>query len=389
MVGDQLLIGIANRLSRCVRPGDKVARLGGDEFTILLDDIRSASEAVEVADRIQKHVSQPFNVGGYETFTTVSIGIAFSNPDYQLPEDFLRDADTAMYLAKAHGKARFEFFNPQMRDRALARMNLETDLRRATQRKEFVVYYQPIVSLDSGGVVGFEALLRWQHPDRGLVAPAEFITVAEETNMIVSIGGWALREACRQMSVWRACFPAHPSFIICVNLSSKQFLQVDLTKQIDEILSETHLQGKDLKLEITESLLMEDVDSAANTLSQLKELGVQVAIDDFGTGYCSLNYLHKFPIDTLKIDRSFVSQIRPSGENSELVRTMVTLGQNLGLDVIAEGVETKHQLIQLRKIGCKYGQGYYFSEPLDSEAATALVASVPRWISDKLEVSFS
>lgn len=393
IVGDQLLAAVARRLESCLRSTDiiarhegshMVARLGGDEFTILLDDIQHVRDAALIAERLQKELSLPFNISGHAVFTTASIGIAVGATGYERPEELLRDADTAMYMAKAQGKARFEFFNPEMRQRALARMGLETELRKAIERKEFVVYYQPIVSLDTGRIVGFEALLRWQHPDRGLVGPAEFITVAEETNMIVVIGGWVLSEACRQMSLWQAHFPPLSPLTISVNLSSKQFLQVDLTKQIDQLLSETGLQAKDLKLEITESLIMEDVDSAAATLLQLRALGIQVAVDDFGTGYSSLGYLHQFPIDTLKVDRSFVSRMKPSGENSELVRTIVTLGQNLGLDVIAEGVETEEQLTQLRTMGCKYGQGYYFSKPLDSERATALIAAAPAGLSDSL-----
>ena len=339
VVGDQLLVAVARRLESCLRSTDAIARygeshliarLGGDEFTILLDELRDGLDAAVIAERLQKELSLAFNLSGHEVFTTASIGIAISGTGHARPEELLRDADTAMYLAKAGGKARFEFFNAEMRERALVRMTLETDLRKAIERKEFLVYYQPIATLDTNRIIGFEALLRWQHPHRGLVVPTEFIAVAEETDMIVTIGSWVLGEACRQMSVWQTRFPAHPRLMISVNLSSRQFLQVDLIKQIERTLSETGLEAKHLKLEITESLIMENVDSATSTLLQLKTLGITVGIDDFGTGYSSLSYLHQFPIDTLKVDRSFVIRMRPNGENSELVRTILTLGQNLG-----------------------------------------------------------
>ena len=398
LVGDQLLVAAARRLESCLRSTDTIARyeeshviarLGGDEFTVLLEDIRDGLDAALVAERLQKELSLPFNLNGHEVFTTASIGIAVSATGYERPEELLRDADTAMYLAKAHGKARFEFFNPEMRERAMVRMKLETDLRKAIERTEFVLYYQPIVSLDTGETVGFEALVRWQHPDRGLVSPAEFIPVAEETDLIVSVDRWVLGEACRQMSAWQARYPERPPLMISVNFSSRQFLQMDLSKQISQVLSETGLEAGYLKLEITESLIMEDVDSATSMLLQLKTLGVKVGIDDFGTGYSSLSYLHQFPIDTLKVDRSFVSRMGPNGENSELVRTIVTLGQNLGLDVIAEGVETGEQLTQLRTMRCNYGQGYYFSKPLDSEGATALIVAAPVWLMHDLPASFN
>jgi diguanylate cyclase (GGDEF)-like protein/PAS domain S-box-containing protein len=380
MVGDQLLIGIAKRLMMCIRPGDKVARLGGDEFTILLDDIRSASEAVEIADRIQKTLSKPFNVGGYETFTTVSIGIALSSPEYQLPEDFLRDADTAMYQAKSLGKARHVIFDKGMHARAVNLLQLETDLRRAIDRDEFFIEYQPIVELNSGRLTGFEALVRWQHPDRGSVLPERFMAVAEETGFIVRIGQWVLLESCLQMQRWneKHC-PANP-LSISVNLSGRQFGHSNLLEQITQILDVTGLDPRLLKLEITESVVMESVESAAGTLEKLRALGVELSIDDFGTGYSSLSYLHRLPIDTLKIDRSFVSRMAENNENKEIVRTIIMLAKTLGMGVIAEGVETREQAELLRELECQCVQGFLISRPIDAEKTDRLIlGSLAEW----------
>ena len=318
VMGDQLLIATARRLESCLRStdavarlseGHTVARLGGDEFTILLDHIKHIADATRVADRLQKELALPFNLNGQEVFTTASIGIAVSATGYVRPEELLRDADTAMYRAKALGKARYELFDPAMRDVAVASLRLETDLRKAIERQEFQNFYQPIVSLATGRIVGFEALVRWRHPERGLVLPGDFILAAEESGMIVSIGQWVLREACRQMRAWQAQFPITAPWIISVNLSTKQFKQPDLVQQIEDILRETGLESDSLKLEITESLIMDSVDSATAMLSQLKALGIQLSMDDFGTGYSSLSYLHQFPMDTLKVDRSFVSRM--------------------------------------------------------------------------------
>ena len=380
MVGDQLLIGIANRLTHCVRPGDKVARLGGDEFTILLDDIRSVSEATEVADRIQKHLSKSFNVGGYETFTTVSIGIALSTPEYQLPEDFLRDADTAMYQAKSLGKARHVIFDKGMHARAVNLLQLETDLRRAIDRGEFFIEYQPIVELRSGRLTGFEALVRWQHPERGSVLPDRFIAVAEETGFIVPIGRWVLLQACLQMQRWNEKHSPATPLSISVNLSGRQFAHSNLLEQITEILEVTGLDPRLLKLEITETVVMESVESAAGTLEKLRALGVELSIDDFGTGYSSLSYLHRLPIDTLKIDRSFVSRMAENNENKEIVRTIIMLAKTLGMGVIAEGVETNEQAELLRELECQSVQGYLVSRPLDAESTDRLIlSSLAQW----------
>jgi diguanylate cyclase (GGDEF)-like protein/PAS domain S-box-containing protein len=388
LIGDQLLLGVANRLEKCLRSTDTVARLGeaftvarlgGDEFTVLLDDLKDPNDAKGAADRLMKTLAPPFILGGKEVFTSVSIGIALSNSAYELSEDMLRDADTAMYRAKSLGKSRYEVFDADMRARVMARLQLETDLRGALERQEFRNFYQPIVALDSGRIVGFEALLRWQHPTRGLLGPDEFIRVAEETGLIRDLGWWNLQQACRQVSDWRAASNDHRDLIISVNLSAKQFLQPHLVEDIKKLLLELQLSPEALKLEITESTVMADPAGAVEMLLQIKALGIRLAIDDFGTGYSSLSYLHRFPLDTLKIDRSFISEIQDDGEGMEIARTILPMAMNLQLDVVAEGVETIEQVALLRKLHCKYGQGYYFSRPLSAEGTTALLAGEPAW----------
>ncbi|MBV8856892.1 MAG: EAL domain-containing protein [Acidobacteria bacterium] len=374
MVGDQLLVGIAHRLEACLRPGDTVARLGGDEFTILLEDLSVTEDAIEVATRVQEAVSQPFNIGGHEVFTTASIGIALSRTGYERAEDLLRDADTAMYRAKMEGKKRHVVFDKAMHDRAMELLQLETDLRRAISRNEFFLNYQPIVCLETGLVSSFEALVRWRHPERGLVMPSDFIPVAEETGLIIPLGAWVLNEACRQMRLWQRQGAADETVAVSVNLSSRQFSQADLIEQVAGALRESGLRPGSLKLEITESMVMENIDTAIDMLMQLRGLGVQLAIDDFGTGYSSLSYLHRFPIDTLKIDRSFVTQMTDNSENAEIVRTIVTLARSLDMAVVAEGVETADQLRQLGDLGCDFGQGYLFSRPVGAGAAAELLA---------------
>ncbi len=373
MIGDQLLVGVARRLESCLRPGDTVARVGGDEFTILLEAITEDSEAVAVAERIQREIGQALSLEGREVFTTVSIGIALSSIEYVQPEDVLRDADTAMYCAKSLGKARHEVFDKQMHAVAINLLQMETDMRRALDRHEFFMQYQPIVALDTFELRGFEALVRWQHPERGLISPLDFIPVAEDTGQILAIGHWVLKDACRQMRRWQRRFPSDPPLSISVNLSGRQFTQPDLIEQVKLILAETKLEARCLKLEITESVVMENIDTATEMLRQLRELGVQLSIDDFGTGYSSLSYLHRFPINTLKIDRSFVTCMVNNNENIEIVRTIVMLAQNLGMDVVAEGVETKEQLALLRKLGCENGQGYFFSRPSDVTGAEKII----------------
>jgi diguanylate cyclase (GGDEF)-like protein/PAS domain S-box-containing protein len=373
MIGDQLLVAIARRLERCVRPGDTVARLGGDEFTVLLDDIVDASDATRVADRIQRELQLPFNISGQEVFTSASIGIALSKSGYERPDDLMRDADIAMYRAKALGKARYEMFDAEMHALAVSQLQLETDLRRALDREEFRVYYQPVYALASGTIVGFEALVRWQHPQRGSILPEEFVAAAEETGLIVLIGRTVLRESCRQLHEWQLQFPAEAPLSMSVNLSARQFRQPDLAEHIARSLGAWELPPSSLRLEITESTIIENVQSATETLVRLRELGVKVDLDDFGTGYSSLGYLHRFEMDAIKVDRSFVMNIGEHGENSEIVRTIVNLAHNLGMEVIAEGVERPEQAAILRSLGCELVQGHLYSPPLTAEAARTLL----------------
>ncbi|WP_199300327.1 bifunctional diguanylate cyclase/phosphodiesterase [Trichocoleus sp. FACHB-262] len=374
LIGDELLVAIARRLTACLQLGDTVARLGGDEFAVLLEDIPDLSDATQMAERIKQALALPFNLSGYEVFTTASIGIALYTPSYVQPENLLRDADIALYRAKAVGKACYEVFNLSMHAHAVERLQLETDLRRAIDRQEFQVRYQPIVALATGAIVGFEALVRWHHPQRGLVAPTEFIAVAEETGLIVPLGHWVLQEACQQVANWQVRFPFCQPLTISVNISGRQFSQTDLMTQVSQILQTTQLAPGSLKLEITETVLMENSEPAIAMLLALKTLNIQLYMDDFGTGYSSLSYLHRFPIDVLKIDRSFVTTIDTNSKNSAIVQTIITLAHNLGMQVIAEGVETAVQHTQLNQMGCEYGQGYLFSKPVSAAVITTLLS---------------
>ncbi len=387
-VGDALLAMMAQRLETSLRASDTVTRLGGehtlarfgsDEFAILLEDISYVSDATRVAQRIHTELSAPFILNDREIFSSTSIGIALSSTAYDYPEDILRDAGIALHRAKRDGHAPYAVFDQTMHASTVAHLQLETDLRRAVEQQEFRVYYQPIVSLDTGRIIGFEALVRWQHPQRGFISPAEFIPTAEETHLITPIGAWVLRQACHQTRLWQRQFPSHPLLLVSVNLSGKQFLQDDLVDQIDRLLQEVDLEPHSVKLEITESVLMDNVASATTMLSRLHALGLKLGLDDFGTGYSSLSYLHRYPFDVLKIDRSFVYRIGTDAESAEIVRTIVTLAHNLRLEVIAEGVETPQQLAYLKAIGCEYGQGYLFAQPLDVEKATALLSATPEW----------
>lgn len=385
LAGDELLMSVVQRLRACLGRADTVARVGGDDFAILARNI-DASDAVDLADRIHQALIVPFELRGQEVVVTASIGIAVGGESEtatlrEQPEHLLRDAHTAMYRAKALGAGRYQVFNASMHHSAVERLQLETDLRMALKRREFLLHYQPFVCLASGRIIGFEALVRWQHPQRGLVSPVKFIPVAEETGAIVPLGEWVLEEACRQLRVWEVMFEVDRPLIMSVNLSGKQFAQPDLVARIQEILGTTGLSAESLKLEITESVVMDDVESAIAVLKHMKALNVKLGIDDFGTGYSSLSYLSRFPTDTLKVDKSFVGRMETEseGENVAIVRTIVTLAHALGMDVIAEGVETAAQLAKLRAIGCEYGQGYFFAKPLPSEDATALMASGPQW----------
>ncbi len=369
--GDQLLVAIAARIGDCLRPTDTIARLGGDEFAILLDGLEDWTMATVVADRVQNELLKPFSLYGHEVYTTASIGIRLSMDGREDAENMLRDADTAMYRAKDNGKARHELFHNTMHTRAVALLKLENDLRRAIERSEFCVHYQPIISLETETLAGFEALVRWDHPERGTVPPDEFIALAEETGLISEIGIWVLREACTKLRQWHAA--GQESLTMSVNLSGKQLTQTDLIEQIEKTLHETGINPAWLRLEITETVVMENAELATSTLVQLRKLGVHLSIDDFGTGYSSLSYLHRFPVNTLKIDRSFIGRMIRGDENSEIVGTICTLANNLGMEVVAEGVETREQLELLRSLKCQYGQGYLFSKPLDAEKATEMV----------------
>ncbi len=390
LVGDQMLMAIAQRLSVCLRPEDILARFGGDEFTILLEHIQDSDKVIQLAERIQQELARPFRLRGQDVYSTTSIGIVFSTTAATQPEDLLRSADTALYRAKALGGNCYAVFDGEMYNRAIVRLRLESDLRRALaeateppdrsplpalQSTQFIVYYQPIVELRNLQVTGFEALVRWQHPERGLVSPAEFIPIAEETGLIVPLGWIVLQKACQQLRQWQVDFPEQSGLTMSVNLSVKQFAQPDLVAQVRQTLQENGLKPRDLRLEITESALMENPEMAAQMLAELQQLGVNISLDDFGTGYSSLSYLHRFPIDTLKIDRSFVQHVDEAGEQLEIVRTIITLAWNLGIDAVAEGVETTKHLNQLRLLRCDYGQGYFFAKPLMPELASALLAN--------------
>ncbi len=377
IVGDQLLIAIGQRLLTCLRPGDTVARLGGDEFAILLEDISGVGNAIYIAERIENELLTPFNVSGHEVFATGSIGIALSSPTYNQPEQVLRDADTAMYQAKAQGRANHVVFEQGMHVHAVERLQLEMDLRRAIERKEFIVYYQPILSSKTSSIAGFEALVRWQHPERGLVNPGDFIRAAEETGLIVAIDRSVLRQACRKMHEWQKQFPGSPPPFISVNLSNKQMAQPDLVEHISLVLKETGLPPERLKLEITESVIIENPEATSAVLSQLRALGVQLYIDDFGTGYSSLSYLQRLPIDGLKIDRSFIWRMGEHGENQEVIKTIMTLAHDLQVDVIAEGIETANQLAQIQSLNCENWQGFLFSKPVACEQAKNLIRNRP------------
>lgn len=378
LVGDQLLIAIARRLECCLREADIVARLGGDEFIILLDAIEEFEVAMQVAQRIIKELTAPFSLSSHKVLTSTSIGITFSHDfrtasmSYDNPEALLRDADTALYRAKALGRGRYEVFNEKMRQNVSSLLQLEMDLRQALVRNELEIYYQPIVALKTGKLRGFEALLRWHHPERGLICPGEFVSLAEETGLIVPIGSWILREACHQLRRWQMQqrdSTGETSLMIHINLSSKQFLQPNLIEQIDQVFSETGLEGASLRLEITESLWLKNTESVKIKLAQLKERGIQCCIEDFGIGYSRLNYLYKFPVKALKIDRSFIKEIDRDEEKAEIARTIVVLAHHLEMETIAEGIETQQQLEKMRDFGCELAQGYLFSGAVDVQSA--------------------
>src|SRR5215212_1001503 len=376
--GDELLILVARRLETCIRQTDMVARFGGDEFAILLDAIQDPSDAIRVAEKVQQTISAPFKLTNHEAITTASIGVVLSTSNYAEAEDIIRDADTAMYRAKDHGKARYEIFDTTMHTRAVTLLRLESDLRRALEKDELCVYYQPIVSLATTELHAFEALVRWQHPERGIIVPDDFIPLAEETGLILPIGLRVLRDACNQLRKWQQHSLSNRDLIMSVNLSGKQLMQPDLIERIEEVLHESQINPWHLKLEITETVVMENPELAAVTLAKLRGLGVRLSIDDFGTGYSSLSYLNRFPVDAVKIDRSFVSAIGTSTRDTTIIRAIVALAKSLQLSVTAEGIESTDQLRQIRELGCNRGQGYLLSKPLEVIDADLFVLSGER-----------
>jgi diguanylate cyclase (GGDEF)-like protein/PAS domain S-box-containing protein len=384
LAGDALLVAVSQRLLAFVHPGDTLARFGGDEFTILLDEVGGAEDAVRTAERIQGELSRPFDLpSGREVFTTASVGIALSDVRYQTADELLRDADTAMYRAKAQGRARYVLFDAGMHTRAVELLTLETDLRRALERDELVVYYQPIVAIDTGRLSGFEALVRWRHPLRGLVLPSEFIGFAEESALIVPLGAWVLKEACRQTAAWVRSASGDPPLTVSVNVSARQLARPELGDEVEAALEESGLPASSLRLEITESLMVQSAEAAPATLARLRGLGIELYVDDFGTGYSSLGTLQTLPVDKLKIDSSFVARLEANEGSRELVRTILALARNLGLGVIAEGVETEGQRRLLAELGCEQGQGFLFAGPLTAEEVGELVAS--RGVLDTVE----
>ena len=376
LIGDKLLIAISERIKSSLRPGDVVARLGGDEFTILVHNVRQTEDATNVAERIQKQLSRPFKLENYEVFSSASIGIIIADDSHQKPEDFLRDADTAMYRAKESGKARYEIFDGAMHTHNMNLLKMENDLRRAIERSEFKLVYQPILSLDTPEICEFEALIRWEHPEKGVISPDEFIPIAEETGLIISIGEWVLHQSCRQISEWQK-LNGKENLSVSVNLSAKQLMHPNLVKQVREALKITKLSPSCLKLEVTETIVMDNADLALEVLSELNSLGVLLSTDDFGTGYSSLSYLSDFPFERLKIDRSFIGKMDTDAKSESIVRTIINLAENLKLEVVAEGIENEKQLLRLRELGCHFGQGYLFSKPISAEEVRTLLLSRP------------
>ncbi|MGD1913108.1 MAG: EAL domain-containing protein [Rivularia sp. (in: cyanobacteria)] len=379
LVGDELLIAIAKRLQTSLSPFDTLARLGGDEFGILLENVSEMDRVICVSERILNSLGEHFQISIYQVFVNVSIGINWGNFNYEKPEYLLRDADTAMYRAKALGRGRFHIFNPEMHREAIEILELENDLRRAVKNQELIVYYQPIISLNTGLIIGFEALVRWQHPTKGLILPTEFISVAEETGLIYAVDTWVLRSACNQLRIWQNNLSTPKPLHISVNLSAKLFLQPNFIAQIDQIIYETKINPAFLEFEITESVIMENSLDMKTTLQELRERNIQLTMDDFGTGYSSLSYLHSFPLNTLKIDKSFLNLMQKNNESMSLVPAMIDIAHSMRMKAIAEGVETLEQLSQIRKFNCDFAQGNLFSKAMEPKSILDLMLTSPQW----------
>ncbi len=380
--GDRLLVAVAQRINALIRTEDTLARLSGDEFVILQDGIGSVSDATLLAGRVIKQLEEPFNIENQDIYLGISVGVALSESKYSGADTLLRDADIAMYQAKTRDKSGYEVFDKRVRDKIVQRLNLETELRHALERNEFHVVYQPVIDLAAGKICGFEALARWQHPYRGLIEPSEFIPIAEDTALISALGNLVLLKACQQVQCWRQRGKGHalPLFM-AVNISTKQFLRNGLVAQVEQVLQETELIPSELtlSLEITETTLMKNLPMSTDILQQLQALGLKLSVDDFGTGYSSLSYLQSLPIDTLKIDRSFVSRMHQETRSREIVKAVIGLSKSLNLKVVAEGIESNEQLKLLRDMGCAYGQGFYFSIPLNGDDAEQLMVNNPPW----------
>lgn len=377
-IGDQLLISVAQKLQTILRPGDTVARLGGDEFTMLIDDITTAEDATVICDRILAEMATPFTIEERQVFSSTSIGIALSSEQYNHPDALLRNADIALYHAKASGKACYALFNPAMHLKAMARLDLETDLRQALEREEFHLNYQPIIALETGDIIGFEALVSWHHPRQGLIDPDDFLPVAEETDLIVPLGQWVVQVACAQLHQWQRQFTFAQDYFVTINLSSRELCHSDLITHIEQTLTQNQLPAGCLKIEITERTILDKSEAVLTRLSELRNLGVQLCIDDFGTGYSSLSYLQSFPVNLLKVDRSFIDRL-DSKENLEIVRTILHLAETLNLQVVAEGIETVNQLLQLRALRCRWGQGYFLARPLAVQNIDILLEKEALW----------
>jgi diguanylate cyclase (GGDEF)-like protein/PAS domain S-box-containing protein len=380
-IGDQLLREVAQRLTACLRTNDTLARLGGDEFVIVLDDVYEGSDMLRAAERIHAAIEKPFELGGYSVYTSTSVGIALSHPRYAYADEIVRDADIALYRAKAKGRSCSAIFDSELHAQALERFQLENELRQALERQELRVYYQPIIDLTTGHLHGFEALIRWQHPQRGLLSPGVFLEVAEESGSITPISWWVLEHACQQLAEWQRDYPVAKQLTISVNLATRQIKQTDFVQQVLQTVQKYAIQPKQLLLELTETMLLDSAEQIAAMLRELQGHGIQTHLDDFGTGYSSLSALQQFPISLIKIDRSFTGHLLDTSKTVAFAKTIIVLAQSLQIDTLAEGVETRQQLIQLQSMGCRYAQGFLFAKPLDAQTAEQYLRDPQQWLS--------